>query len=270
MNDGEVVVTERRLGQLPIMVGSSHCHLSRMSIEERVRCGEEVYELGGYFICNGLERLIRLLQVPRRHVIMAIDRSSFTKRGPQYTSLGCQIKCVREDMSSVTLTLHYLRDGRCNLRWSIKKQEFLVPVVLVLKALKETSDRELYEQLIRGDSNNTFLSDRLELLLRESKNMHMWARRWAMTCSTTKNECLAYLGARFRILLDLADHVSDVEAGQILLDRYILVHLHNNEEKFLLLLEMIVKLYRLANDEIAPDNPDSLNNHVHLVQSSHA
>ena len=107
-------------------------------------------------------------------------------------------------MSSVTLTLHYLRDGRCNLRWSIKKQEFLVPVVLVLKALKETSDRELYEQLIRGDSNNTFLSDRLELLLRESKNMHMWARRWAMTCSTTKNECLAYLGARFRILLDLS------------------------------------------------------------------
>lgn len=176
VNDGEVVVTERRLGQLPIMVGSSHCHLSRMTLEERVRCGEEVYELGGYFICNGLERLIRLLQVPRRHVIMAIDRSSFTKRGPQYTSFGCQIKCVREDMSSVTLTLHYLRDGRCNLRWSIKKQEFLVPVVLVLKALKETSDRELYEQLMRGDRNNTFLSDRLELLLRESKNMHMCVR----------------------------------------------------------------------------------------------
>ena len=173
VNDGEVVLTERRLGQLPIMVGSNRCHLSRMSPEELVRNGEEVYELGGYFICHGLERLIRLLQVPRRHVIMAIDRSSFTKRGPQYTTLGCQIKCVREDMSSVTLTLHYLRDGRCNLRWSIKKQEFLVPVVLILKALKETSDREIYEQLIRGDHNNTFLSDRLELLLRESKNMHL-------------------------------------------------------------------------------------------------
>ena len=66
VNDGEVVVTERRLGQLPIMVGSNRCHLSRMTPEERVRCGEEVYELGGYFICNGLERLIRFLQVPRR------------------------------------------------------------------------------------------------------------------------------------------------------------------------------------------------------------
>ena len=117
VNNGEVVVTERRVGQLPIMVGSNRCHLSRMTPEERVRCGEEVYELGGYFICNGLERLIRFLQVPRRHVIMAIDRSSFQKRGPAYTSLGCQIKCVRDDQSSVTLTLHYLRDGRCNLRF---------------------------------------------------------------------------------------------------------------------------------------------------------
>ena len=173
VNNGEVVVTERRVGQLPIMVGSNRCHLSRMTPEERVRCGEEVYELGGYFICNGLERLIRFLRVPRRHVIMAIDRSSFQKRGPAYTSLGCQIKCVRDDQSSVTLTLHYLRDGRCNLRWSIKKQEFLVPVVLILKALKNTSDREIYEQLIRGDNNNTFLSDRLELLLKETKAMHL-------------------------------------------------------------------------------------------------
>lgn len=79
---------------------------------------------------------------------------------------------------------------------------------------------------------------------------------------TTRAECLAYLGARFRILLDLPERLSDVEAGHILLDRYIMVHLKNDNEKFLLLLEMISKLYRLANDEIAPDNPDSLMNHV--------
>jgi DNA-directed RNA polymerase I subunit RPA2 len=59
------------------------------------------------------------------------------------------------------------------LRWSIKKQEFLVPVVLILKALKNASDREIYEQLVRGDHNNTFLSDRLEILLKESKATHL-------------------------------------------------------------------------------------------------
>ena len=79
---------------------------------------------------------------------------------------------------------------------------------------------------------------------------------------STRAECLAHLGARFRILLDLPDRVSDVEAGEVLLERYIMVHLKNNEEKFVLLMEMISKLYKLANDEISPDNPDSLNNHV--------
>ena len=58
--------------------------------------------------------------------------------------------------------------------------------------------------------------------------------------------------------------MSDVEAGHILLDRYIMVHLKNDNEKFMLLLEMISKLYRLANDEISPDNPESLMNHVSL------
>ena len=56
--------------------------------------------------------------------------------------------------------------------------------------------------------------------------------------------------------------MSDVEAGHILLDHYIMVHSKNDNEKFMLLLEMISKLYRLANDEISPDNPDSLMNHV--------
>ena len=79
---------------------------------------------------------------------------------------------------------------------------------------------------------------------------------------SSRAECLAHLGARFRILLDLPDRVSDIEAGEVLLERYIMVHLKNNEEKFVLLMEMISKLYKLANDEISPDNPDSLNNHV--------
>lgn len=255
VNDGEIVYYERRLGLLPVMVGSHRCHLANMTPTELVANKEEMYEMGGYFICNGLERLIRLLQVPRRHIPIALDRNAFAKRGPMYTPLGVQMKCVRPDMSSVTLTLHYLRDGRCNLRWSIRKQEFLVPVVLILKALKNTTDREIYEGLIRSDPSNTFLSDRLELLLKESKQMHLH----------TSVECLSYLGARFRILLDLPDRVSDVEAGRVLLDRFILVHLTDNNAKYNVLLEMMKKLYMLSDEVIRPDNADSLMNQEVLL-----
>ena len=36
-----------------------------MNPEQLVAHGEEPNEMGGYFICNGLEKLIRLLIVPR-------------------------------------------------------------------------------------------------------------------------------------------------------------------------------------------------------------
>ena len=48
--------------------------------------------MGGYFICNGIERIIRLLVQQRRHYIMALRRGAFRKRGSNYTDLGTLIR----------------------------------------------------------------------------------------------------------------------------------------------------------------------------------
>jgi len=50
-------------------VQSSKCHLDRLSPAELVRAKEEATELGGYFIIHGLEKLIRLLCMPRRNYV---------------------------------------------------------------------------------------------------------------------------------------------------------------------------------------------------------
>ena len=42
-------------------------------------------EVGGYFICNGLERIIRMLIQQRRHYVMALRRSAYHKRGSDFT-----------------------------------------------------------------------------------------------------------------------------------------------------------------------------------------
>ncbi len=125
--------------------------------------------MGGYFICNGIERLVRMLQIPRRNYVNALTRPSFQKRGSQYTDKACTIRCVRPDHSAVTVTLHYLSDGNAMIKFSLKKQEFFIPVVLLAKALVDTTDREIYDKCLRGDVANTFLSDRLELILRDGK-----------------------------------------------------------------------------------------------------
>lgn len=117
-----------------------------------------------YFLCNGIERIIRMLQLPRRNHIMATNRSAFAKRGRQYTTKAVSVRCARADQTSVTVTLHYLHDGNATLRFSLRKQEFFIPVILVLRALKETTDREVYERVLRGNRNDTHLADRVELV----------------------------------------------------------------------------------------------------------
>ncbi len=49
-------------------------------------------ELGGYFICNGLERIVRMLIQQRRHYIMALRRSAYHKRGSDFTDAATLLR----------------------------------------------------------------------------------------------------------------------------------------------------------------------------------
>ena len=68
--DGDVYRREFRVCMFPVMVRSAACHLAGASRAELVGRGEEAHEMGGYFILNGNERIIRLLIQQRRHYIM--------------------------------------------------------------------------------------------------------------------------------------------------------------------------------------------------------
>ena len=179
-----------------------------MSPAQLVEAKEESEELGGYFIVNGIEKIIRMLQVNRRNYPMAIKRGAFTNRGPGYTPYGIVIRSVRPDQTSQTNALHYLSDGNINLRFSWRKAEYLVPVMMVFKALVETNDREIFEAIIgatgaEGIAERQFVADRLELLLRTYKvyGLH------------TKAKTRAYLGSKFKVILQVPEDLTDEEAG---------------------------------------------------------
>src|SRR5690606_7037063 len=150
------------------------CHLDKLSPEKLAAAKEETEELGGYFVVNGIEKLIRMLIVPKRNHPMAIIRPSFGNRGHSYTQYGIQIRSVRKDQSSQTNVLHYLNDGNATFRFSWRKNEYLIPVMMILNALVETSDREIFDGLVPvSERENTFLTDRVELLLRTYKHYEL-------------------------------------------------------------------------------------------------
>ncbi|KAI0159493.1 hypothetical protein BJ166DRAFT_626596 [Pestalotiopsis sp. NC0098] len=266
INGGDPQEFTREIGNLPIMVKSKFCHLKNMSPAHLVANKEESEEMGGYFIVNGNEKIIRLLLMNRRNFPLAIDRPSFANRGPTYTSKGIILRSVRPDETSQTNTLHYLNDGNITFRFSWRKSEYLVPGMMILKALVETNDREIFEGLVGSPDSkgiqNTFLTDRVELLLRTYKAYGIY----------TKAQTRAYLGQKFRPVLGVSETLSDYEVGTEFLRKIVLVHLGNvnvteeqDSDKFRLILLMIRKLYSLVAGDCAVDNPDAVQNQEILL-----
>lgn len=240
---GEVVRSAMRdCGLVPIMVRvrtslghptvcltcpqSVRCNLRSMSSAELVARHEEPEEFGGYFIINGNERLIRYLILPRRNQVIGLSRPSFTNRGPSYTPLAVQIRCVRSDQTSVTNTLHYLSNGSAMLRFSWRKQEYVIPIMLILKALTGASDKEIFEGIMMQDYDNTFLTDRVELLLRSYKMYNLY----------TGDQCLEYLGDKFRVVLGIPEDWNNKAVGVWLIQKLVLIHIEPAREKFKMLL----------------------------------
>lgn len=221
---------------------------------------------------------MRLLQIPRRNHPTALQRSNFRNRGTAYTDLGVAMRSSRwnGDQSSVTNTIHYLTTGGAVLRFVARKQEFLIPVILILRSLSGAqstteaadaaaggsvgmgcTDEELYKRIVQGDHGNTFLVARAGLLLQEAR-----ARYGNLN---TPEECLAYIGSRFRRLSLKSETASDVDVGHFILRRYILIHLPNYDEKLECLLLMLRKLYSFAAGDCGVDNADSLQNQEILL-----
>ena len=268
VNDGPWKESVRDFGQVPIMLRSNRCHLEGLSPKQMVDKREETEELGGYFIVNGNEKLIRMLIVNRRNYPMAIIRPSFEGRGATYTKFGIQIRSVRPDQTSQTNVLHYLSDGNVTFRFSYLKNEYLVPVVMILKALCETNDREIYEGIVGRAMGKKelelkqFVIDRVELLLRTYKAYNFYGK------SSTR----AFLGSKFRPVLRMAEDVTDEEAGTEFLRKVVLPHLgshdvteENDTDKFRMLIFMIRKLYSLVEGDCAIDNPDAVQNQEILL-----
>jgi len=262
VGDAEPEVYARKLGLIPVMVRSKRCSTRGMTSAQLVHHGEECDECGGFFVVNGNERLIRLLIVPRRNHVLGLSRPSYKNRGPDYTQFATVIRSTRSDNTSLTVGLHLLTTGAAKLRVTIRKSEYFIPLVLLLKALRQTTDAELYERACGGDTSDDFVSDRVQAALQEhasyAEPLH------------TRAQCLAFLGARFRPVLRPPARLSDLEVGELLLRRHVLVHIDArdkdaSEHKWEMLLFMLQKLYALAAGRVREDNPDSLVNQEVLL-----
>lgn len=122
-----------------MQVRSFGCNLHGLSQQQLRERGEEENELGGYFIVNGIERLLRLLINQRRHYIMGMVRGAYSRRGPTFSEFATAIRCVAPDESSMTVRVHYLTNGGARLAFVLRRQEFFIPVrhIVLFRTLRQ-------------------------------------------------------------------------------------------------------------------------------------
>ncbi|XP_007446075.1 PREDICTED: DNA-directed RNA polymerase I subunit RPA2 isoform X4 [Lipotes vexillifer] len=243
-------IIKQFLGYVPIMVKSKLCNLYNLPPKALIQHHEEAEEMGGYFIINGIEKVIRMLIMPRRNFPIAMVRPKWKSRGPGYTQYGVSMHCVREEHSAVNMNLHYLENGTVMLNFIYRKELFFFPLGFALKALVSFSDYQIFQELIKGKEEDSFFRNSVSQMLRVVMEEG---------CSTQK-QVLSYLGERFRVKLSLPDWYPNEHAAEFLFSQCICIHLKSNTEKFYVLCLLTRKLFALAKGECMEENPDSLVN----------
>merc|ERR1719318_280797 len=224
-------VLEKVMGLVPVMVRSNACHLQGLSPKELVKKGEHEQEFGGYFICGGHERLIRMLQTTRRNYPVAMKRGGWKKRGQNFSELGVLLECGKRDLTTTKNVLHFVTTGNAKYMFALNKELFFVPVMMILKCMKDVPDSYIYRRLMVGVGDDPYYK--------------------------------GYIGRSFRpkVMNDVPAWYTDKEVCAWLLKNSVAIHLDNDDDKFNIICVMIKKLFSLVQDKCVVEGVDSLMMH---------
>lgn len=105
---------------------------------------------------------------------MALIRPSWKSRGATYTEYGMTIRCVGNDQIGLNHILHYLDNGSANLCFAYQKEIFFIPAIMILKALVDMPDYEIFRCIMRNKENNSFMEGYGKLIYPIQKLTILW------------------------------------------------------------------------------------------------
>jgi DNA-directed RNA polymerase subunit B len=220
-------------GDLPIMLKSKFCPLSVMNRKELIEAGENPDEPGGYFIINGTERVLVLIEeiAPNRVIVEKSNIANVTE----------------------TARIHSEKDGYIQRHVIERKTDGVVrinfaninslPVVILLRALGLESDKDI----INSISLDPEIQEEFYPNLFESE-------------STNAKEGIDEIGKRIRI----PQKEYRRERVTRLIDRYLLPHLGQEKtdrlNKAIFIAKAVNKVLRFHLNKIPEDDLDHYSN----------
>ncbi|WAQ94633.1 RPA2-like protein [Mya arenaria] len=163
-------------GSLQVQIGysSAMCNLAGLSPKELIKRGEEEEEMGGYFIVNGIEKVIRMLVLQRRNF---------------------------------NLVLHYLSNGSSQLCFYNKNQVYFAPIVIILKGLVSMPDKYIYDELVKGKEDDSFYKGCIVAMLREALNEKLYTQRDVLEYMGSRFRVITHGVADWKTDVEVGQHI---------------------------------------------------------------
>lgn len=134
--------------------------------------------------------------------------------------------------------------------FTYRKTFSFVPVIILLKSLKNCTDEHIYQCLISGYEDDQYYASCIQKMLRSV---------YDETGMRTHQECKNYLGEVFKSkFFHLPAWKSFEEITDYMLNECILIHLDDHSDKFNFIVLMTQKLFQCAQNKYKIENSDSV------------
>ena len=134
------------IGRIPIMLMSSHCYLTSMTPQDRIKAGECEYDAGGYFVVKGKERVL----IPQLRGVYNIPLVLKQKPRDKFKYVA-EIRSMSEETGHSVLLRALIGVDDRTLVFSLPYIREHVPIGVAFKALGYIEDTQI-QDLIGLDS----------------------------------------------------------------------------------------------------------------------
>ncbi len=216
-----------KIGELPIMVKSKNCYLYKKSKEELIELKEDPYDSGGYFIINGIERLLLLIEeiVQNKMILEKKDDTFWIRVNSEKNGFNQKHLIEMDKYGFITITFN-----------NIKK----LPIIILFKALGIDKDKDIISLISDGSVPVV-----LEKLYSNFYNVDI----------KNQEEAIEYIGGSLRLQKEYRkNRVTDI------LNRYLFPHIgqtsDDSEEKIKYIGKTVLKLIKFSLGLIPEDDID--------------
>ncbi len=220
-------------GDMPVMVKSKICPLSTMNKQELIAANEDPDDPGGYFIVNGTERILVLVEeiAANRIITAKVETGNISEIARIHSEKDGYIqRHMLERKNDGTITISFANVNK-------------LPVAILLKALGLENDKLMVEAISSDkEVQEEFYSNIYQIE------------------AATKTEALDEIGKHIKI----PQKEYRMDRAVKLVDRYLMPHLgqtpENRMEKAMFLAKAVGKLLKLHLNKIEEDDLDHYSN----------